>query len=138
MFFRKNCQKAVRFCNLNRILYGNKFTTRKNSGKSYTYDHLDRVKSVTYDNDNDNEADVTYHYKYSSDGSLSGILKNGQRAYDYRYDSLGRLIYSAKFENGIPVLRTSHSYDTSDRITAQDWQIGADALIILEIIVLIR
>ena len=88
----------------------------------YTYDKLDRVKSVTYDNNN--EEDVTYGYKYSTDGSLSEITESGEKIYDYTYDSLGRLIYSTRFENGIPVLRTAHQYDTSDRITIQNWQIG--------------
>lgn len=101
-----------------RICSGNKLAT-----VNYTYDLLDRVESVTYDN----EADVTYGYQYNAEGSLSGIKVNGVKTYDYVYDSLGRLIYSTKFQNQIPALRTSHQYDTSDRITAQNWQIGTES-----------
>ena len=46
---------------------------------------------------------------------------------DYTYDSLGRLIYSAKLQNQHPVLYTSHQYDTSNRIKNQNWQIGSDS-----------
>ena len=52
---------------------------------------------------------------------------NGKKAYEYTYDSLGRLIYSTKLQGGNTVLFTSHEYDTSDRITGQTWQIGEDA-----------
>ena len=111
------------FENMTKMTYGPDNSTL--ATVNYTYDLLDRVETVTYDNDN--EADVIYGYQYSADGSLSGIKVNGVKTYDYVYDSLGRLIYSTKFQNRIPVLRTSHQYDTSDRITAQNWQIGTES-----------
>lgn len=89
---------------------------------NYTYDKLERVASVNYD-----DTDTTYGYHYSSDGSLAGITVNGAPAYDYTYDSLGRLIYSAKLQDKRPVLYTSHQYDTSNRLTEQNWQIGSDS-----------
>ena len=90
----------------------------------YTYDKLDRVKTVKY---SDAGNSTTYGYRYSADGSLSGITVNNEPAYDYAYDSLGRLIYSAKLQNKRPVLYTSHQYDTSDRLKKQSWQIGNDS-----------
>ena len=90
----------------------------------YTYDKLDRVKTVKY---SDAGNSTTYGYRYSADGSLSGITVNNEPAYDYVYDSLGRLIYSAKLQNNRPVLYTSHQYDTSDRLEKQSWQIGSDS-----------
>ena len=89
---------------------------------TYTYDALERVKSVKYSDTN-----TTYGYNYSAEGSLAGITVNGTPAYEYTYDSLGRLIYSAKLQNQRPVLYTSHQYDTSNRIENQSWQIGSDS-----------
>ena len=90
---------------------------------SYEYDKLDRVKKVTYD-DYKSGDETVYGYRYSADGSLAGITENEELRYTYEYDSLGRLIYSSRLENGNTVLYTKHRYDTSNRITGQDWQIG--------------
>ena len=51
---------------------------------------------------------------------------NGALGYTYEYDSLGRLIYSAKIQNNRPVLYTKHQYDDSDRIESQKWKAGND------------
>ena len=69
---------------------------------------------------------MRYGYQYSSDGSLSGITKDGELLYTYDYDTLGRLIHSSMLEDGKMVLYTDHQYDTSDRILSQSWQIGTD------------
>ena len=87
---------------------------------SYTYDELDRVEEVSYYNNSTGES-MRYGYLYSSDGSLSGITKDGVPAYAYEYDSLGRLIHSSMLEDGRIVLYTDHSYDTSDRILSLRW-----------------
>jgi hypothetical protein len=44
--------------------------------------------------------------------------------YLYRYDSLGNLVGSEKLTHNSLVLRTHHSYDTDNRLSAQGWQIG--------------
>ena len=88
---------------------------------SYGYDKLDRVKTVTYHDTNSGE-NTTYGYNYSSDGSLAGITEDNELKYTYEYDSLGRLIYSSRMEDGKTKLYTSHQYDTSDRLTEQSWQ----------------
>ena len=93
---------------------------------SYGYDKLDRVKTVTYHDTNSGE-NTTYGYNYSADGSLAGITEDNELKYTYEYDSLGRLIYSSRLEDGKTKLYTSHQYDTSDRLTEQSWQIGNDS-----------
>ena len=90
---------------------------------TYGYDQLDRVKDVTY-SDYNSGTSVTYGYDYSADGAIAGIRENSVLKYSATYDSLGRLIYSAKLEGGTPVLYTSHQYDTSNRIKSQKWQMG--------------
>ena len=47
--------------------------------------------------------------------------------YLYRYDSLGNLVGSEKLTNNSLVLRTHHSYDNDNRLSAQGWQIGSDS-----------
>lgn len=93
---------------------------------SYGYDKLDRVKNVTYHDTNSGQ-NKTYGYRYSADGNLAGVTEGSELKYTYEYDSLGRLIYSSQLENGNTKLYTKHQYDTSDRITAQSWQIGNEA-----------
>ena len=93
---------------------------------SYGYDKIDRVKTVTYHDTNSGES-TTYVYNYSADGSLAGITEDNELKYTYEYDSLGRLIYSSRLEDGKTKLYTSHQYDTSDRLTEQSWQIGNDS-----------
>lgn len=92
----------------------------------YVYDGLDRVESVTY-SDYGTDSSVTYGYLYSTDGKLAGISENGELAYSYDYDSLGRLIHSSLIEDGKIVLYTDHEYDTSDRLTTQSWQTGEES-----------
>ena len=113
---------------LSRMAYGT--LEEAASTVDYTYDKLERVKTVTY-TDTDPETNAVtgtvYGYDYSSGGSLAGITVNGNAAYDYTYDSLGRLIYSAKLQNRRPVLCTFHEYDTSNRLREQSWQIGNES-----------
>lgn len=92
----------------------------------YSYDKLDRVKTAAYQDTNSGTT-TTYGYRYNADGNLSGITEAGKLKYTYEYDSLGRLIYSSRLNNGNLVLHTKHRYDTSDRITNQSWQIGNEA-----------
>ena len=85
-------------------------------------DRFDRITEESYSNG------VYYHYRYDAEGSLAEQYagNNGSRAeqYAYDYDSLGRLIHSRESDgSGQMVQRTEHLYDTSDRLTAQNWML---------------
>ena len=87
----------------------------------YTYDTLGRTKTVTYADGR------VVSYRYTGDGQVHSITEtNGSSTtvYLYRYDSLGNLVGSEKLAGGSLVLRTHHSYDTDNRLSAQGWQIG--------------
>ncbi len=80
---------------------------------SYTYDYLDRVKTVSYNNT------VRYEYWYESSGALSHV-----KEYDtntdiyYQYDSLGRLISQSSY-NGNTLLDAEYfSYDNYNRTSS--------------------
>ena len=91
---------------------------------SFTYDNLGRTKTVTHKNG------PTLTYAYTGDGQVHSITEtNGSSTtvYLYRYDSLGNLVGSEKLAGGSLVLRTHHSYDTDNRLSAQGWQIGSDS-----------
>ena len=91
---------------------------------SFTYDNLGRTKTVTHKNG------PTLTYAYTGDGQIHSITEtNGSSTtvYLYRYDSLGNLVGSEKLTNNSLVLRTHHSYDTDNRLSAQGWQIGSDS-----------
>ena len=87
---------------------------------SYTYDHLNRVKSESWSGGKDVE------YFYSSEGYLSKKVDNDtSEELNYTYDSLNRLIGSSQFDaNGNVVQRTEHQYDDSNRLSKQSWQLG--------------
>ena len=67
-----------------------------------------------------------YQYYYDAEGSLARqeatINGSVSEKYVYDYDSLGRLIHSKELNgSGNMVQRTEHQYDTSNRLTAQNW-----------------
>ena len=97
----------------------------------FTYDNLGRVKTAVYslgENVQSNpEHTRTLTYSYTGDGQLHSITDNYRgttTVYLYQYDTLGNLVGSEKYVNGTSVLRTFHSYDTSNRVSTQGWQIG--------------
>lgn len=79
---------------------------------SYTYDELGRVKKTA------TETGKTVVCGYTADGQL-GSVEMGSLAYDYLYDSLGRLITSSRHDSNMLKLQTRHEYDTSNRLTKQ-------------------
>ena len=107
---------------LAQMTYGNGETV------SYTYDLFDRKTAETY-----NDGVITYHYEYDAEGSLAGQYAtdaNGATTeqYSYEYDNLGRLIHSKELDgSGNMVQRTEHLYDTSNRLTAQNWMFANGA-----------
>ena len=56
--------------------------------------------------------------------SITETKGNNSTVYLYLYDSLGNLVGSEKHVGDSLVVRTSHSYDTDNRLSAQGWQIG--------------
>ena len=89
---------------------------------SYTYDNLGRTKTATYDDGR------VLTYVYNGEGRLHSLTEtNGSSVttYLYTYDSIGRLIYSERQENGNSVLRTSQSYNENNQLTGQNWQLGS-------------
>ena len=100
----------------------------------FTYDNLGRTKTVTYSNvagaQNVEPYTITLTYAYTGDGQLHSVTEtNGSNStvYLYRYDSLGNLVGSEKHVGDSLVLRTNHSYDNDNRLSAQGWQIGTDS-----------
>ena len=87
---------------------------------SYTYDHLNRVKSESWSGGKDVE------YFYSSEGYLSKKVDNDTgEELNYTYDSLNRLIGSSQLDaSGNVVQRTEHQYDDSNRLSKQVWMLG--------------
>ena len=91
---------------------------------SFTYDNLGRTKTVTH------KDGPTLTYAYTGDGQVHSITETWNdvsTVYLYRYDSLGNLGGSEKHVGDSLVLRTNHSYDNDNRLSAQGWQIGTDS-----------
>ena len=91
---------------------------------SYTYDILGRVKTATYSDGR------TATYTYNGEGQLHSLTETGGEetvTYVYTYDSIGRLINSQQINGEQTVLRTSQSYNSSNQLTKQSWQVGGDS-----------
>jgi YD repeat-containing protein len=79
---------------------------------TYGYDILGRTKTVTYSDG------LTLTYTYTGDGqlySITAVEDEDETKYLYNYDSLGRLIYSERKDNGSTVLRARQGYDGAGR-----------------------
>ena len=107
---------------------GNGQLTKQNYGNgasvSYTYDILGRVKTATYSDGR------TATYTYNGEGQLHSLTETGGEetvTYVYTYDSIGRLINSQQINGEQTVLRTSQSYNSSNQLTKQSWQVGGDS-----------
>lgn len=62
---------------------------------------------------------------YNAEGVLAKKLDvTTNKAVNYEYDSLGRLIHSYQTDGSAVALRTEHVYDTENRIKKQSWQSG--------------
>lgn len=86
----------------------------------FTYDTLGRIATATYSDGR------VLTYVYSGEGRLHSIqeVKDGSTViYLYQYDSLGRVVSSAKLVDGTMVLRTGQSYNGNNQLTGQSWQI---------------
>ena len=91
---------------------------------SYTYDILGRVKTATY-----SDGRKATH-AYNGEGQLHSLTETGGGevvTYVYTYDSIGRLLNSQQLNGENTVLRTSQSYNSSNQLTKQSWQVGSDS-----------
>lgn len=103
---------------LTKQTYGNGATV------NYTYDILGRIKTATYSDGR------KLTYAYNGEGQLHSLTKTGGGevvTYVYTYDSIGRLINSQQLNGENTVLRTSQSYNSSNQLTKQSWQVGGDS-----------
>jgi len=98
--------------NLTMMTYGNGDVV------SYTYDNLDRVKTIMY---NDIDVYVTYTYDYMGNvavAKVTNFAKTTEYAtYSYEYDSLGRLIRFYETKNGDIVQQAQYTFDSKNRPT---------------------
>ena len=123
------------------------YTYNQNNGKllktlygtgktvNYTYDALDRVKEICYNDGTEEEySDL---YTYTADGAINSVesTKSGRR-YDYLYDSKGNLLEvteCAKDDDGnyIPLIGHSYVYDGLDRLEQKlnifDYMVGSSS-----------
>ena len=103
---------------LTKQTYGNGATV------NYTYDILGRIKTATYSDGR------KLTYAYNGEGQLHSLTETGGGevvTYVYTYDSIGRLINSQQLNGENTVLRTSQSYNSSNQLTKQSWQVGGDS-----------
>ena len=103
---------------LTKQTYGNGATV------NYTYDILGRIKTATYSDGR------KLTYAYNGEGQLHSLTETGGGevvTYVYTYDSIGRLLNSQQLNGENTVLRTSQSYNSSNQLTKQSWQVGGDS-----------
>ena len=103
---------------LTKQTYGNGATV------NYTYDILGRIKTATYSDGR------KLTYAYNGEGQLHSLTETGGGevvTYVYTYDSIGRLLNSQQLNGENTVLRTSQSYNSSNQLTKQSWQVGSDS-----------
>ena len=110
-------------CNgkLQRITYGN------GSYEDYSYDSLDRVKTIQYNGDSSKTQTIVYTSEgnvYSITDAVSGIR------YLFEYDSLGRLIRGrqVKTGDGSVILETENRYDGYGRAVGSESVLGSEEL----------
>lgn len=105
---------------LTKQTYGNGATV------NYTYDILGRIKTATYSDGR------KLTYAYNGEGQLHSLTETGGGevvTYVYTYDSIGRLLNSQQLNGENTVLRTSQSYNSSNQLTKQSWQVGSDSYV---------
>ena len=95
---------------------------------TYSYDLLDRLVEKSYNETG--KPDLTIRYTYNAESQLARLRyeEDGETvgSYAFEYDSLGRLIRStAMDENGSVTQRTEHLYDAFNRLSGQNWTLGA-------------
>lgn len=109
---------------LNTLTYGN------GDGVRYTYDELDRIKQIEYNNGT--EYVTAVKYTYNSDGKVYKMedLLAGEVT-QFSYDSSGRLIGSSKRStSGSEVYAEKRvSYDADDRLGSVRYTIGESEII---------
>ena len=97
--------------NLSGLTYGNGDTV------AYTYDELDRVIKICYDNNSNNDVEFTY----SPNGQISAIedKETGVR-YSYYYDGEGKLIQERALKGNTSEYTVTISYDDHGRVTGKE------------------
>ncbi len=93
---------------------------------AYTYDKLDRVKTIRY---NDINVLVTYTYDYMGNVALAKVTNSAQTVeyatYSYEYDSLGRLLRYYETLGDEIVQQVETSYDSKNRTASYSYYDGS-------------
>ncbi len=93
---------------------------------AYTYDKLDRVKTIRY---NDINVLVTYTYDYMGNVALAKVTNSAQTVeyatYLYEYDSLGRLLRYYETLGDEIVQQVETSYDSKNRTASYSYYDGS-------------
>lgn len=88
----------------------------------YFYDTLDRATKIVYNNGKYIE------YTYNAEGSIAQIVHGTStgiiKTLIFEYDSLGRPIRTRELNGDSIVQEVEHLYDTSNRLTAQNWVVN--------------
>ena len=92
---------------LTSVAYGNGVTLY------YTYDELDRIKNLMYDNG----VSTKFDYFYNTNGSLSKISGMTLSNF-YNYDSIGRVISYTSNRGATDVFNAQYGYDDNSRINS--------------------
>ena len=98
------------------VNYGNGFTV------SYTYDALDRIASVRYNNGSE-----VYSYIYNAEGNLASHTDTlAGYTYRYVYDIRGRVThaYAEPTVTGRTAYSLAYTYDNDDRVTETVLELG--------------
>lgn len=97
---------------LNQLTYGN------GDYETYTYDNLDRIKSVKYN------GIEKYSVSYNANGGIHSLY-DGVLTYFYEYDSLERLIRAwQKNSEGETTLAVENTYDSLGRAKGSSYVVG--------------
>ena len=107
------------------------YTYNQNNGKllqiqygtgktvNYTYDALDRVKEICYNDGT--ESEYSDLYTYTASGALQSVESTGSgRRYDYLYNLKGQVMEMTEYEkdkngNYVPLIGHLYQYDDLDR-----------------------
>lgn len=93
---------------------------------AYTYDKLDRVKTIRY---NDINVLVTYTYDYMGNVAVAKVTNSSQTVeyatYTYEYDSLGRLLRYYETLGDEIVQQVETSYDSKNRTASYSYYDGS-------------
>ncbi len=103
-------------------------TDARNRPTSYTYDNLNRVRSVTYSDFDPPTPNVTYTYDSAplfGIGRLASVSSSASNPTFGSYDPLGRVTSNSQLTDGVPY-SFSYTYDLSGALTSETYQVDLD------------